>query len=350
MRELMTLTPLRRLSRLSAALALVAAMAVAVPAGPAVAQNLFEPVIYVNDQAITRYELQQRARMLQLFRAPGDPRELAREQLIEDRIKMEAAESAGVSLPDEAIRSGMEEFAGRADMGADAFVAQLEQAGVSEQTFRAFVRSGITWREYTRARFAPRVSVSDADLERATQALTGGSAVRVLLSEIILPIRNAEEAAAQQGLAQRISNVESEARFAAFAREHSAAQTARQGGRMNWTAASDLPEGLRQIVLAMAPGEVSDPLPIEGGLALVYLRDIREGVHVAGAPGEMHGQDGPRARGDCGLHALGIDVLGYRVDIREHGLQTGMDDGIDRGAKGHGRGNHLVARVQAGGQ
>ena len=93
----------------------------------------------------------------------------------------------------------MEEFAGRADMGAEEFVAQLEQAGVSEQTFREFVRAGITWREFTRARFAPRVSVSDADLERATQALTGGSAVRVLLSEIILPIRNAEEAAGAAG-------------------------------------------------------------------------------------------------------------------------------------------------------
>jgi len=272
----MKMTPLRRLTALFARLVLVAAMAVAVPVGPAAAQNMFAPVIFVNDQAITRYELQQRARMLSLFRAPGDPRQLAREQLIEDRIKMEAAAGAGVSLPDEAIDGGMAEFAGRANMGAEEFVAQLEQAGVSEQTFRAFVRAGITWREFTRARFAPRVSVSDADLERATQALTGGSAVRVLLSEIILPIRNAEEAAAQQALAQRIANAESEARFAAFAREHSAAQTAQRGGRMNWTAASDLPEGLRQIVLAMAPGEVSDPLPIEGALAIFYMRDIEE--------------------------------------------------------------------------
>jgi peptidyl-prolyl cis-trans isomerase SurA len=237
---------------------------------------MFAPVIYVNDRAITRYELQQRAQMLSLFRAPGDPQDLAREQLIEERIKMDAADSAGVSLPDEAIRSGMEEFAGRADMGVDAFIAQLEQAGVAEQSFRDFVSAGITWREFTRARFAPRVSVSDADLERATQALTGGSSVRVLLSEIILPIRNAEEAAAQQALAQRIGEVESEARFAQFAREHSAAQTADNGGRMNWTPASDLPQGLRQIVLALAPGEVSDPLPIEGALAIFYMRGIEE--------------------------------------------------------------------------
>lgn len=271
------MTPsLRRIPALLASFILGIAVAVAAPTGPVGAQNLFAPVIYVNDQAITRYELQQRARMLGLFRAPGDPQQLAREQLIEERIKLEAARNAGVSLPDEAIRSGMEEFAGRADMGADEFIAALSQAGVSEESFREFVRAGITWREFTRARFAPRVSVSDADLERATQALTGGSAVRVLLSEIILPIQSAEQAEAQQNLAARIANVESEARFAAFAREHSAAGTARQGGRMNWTQASDLPEGLRQIVLALAPGEVSDPLPIDGALAIFFMRDIEE--------------------------------------------------------------------------
>jgi len=270
------MTPSRRLPALFACLVLIIGLGVTVSAGPGAAQNMFAPVIYVNDRAITRYELQQRAQMLSLFRAPGDPQDLAREQLIEERIKMDAADSAGVSLPDEAIRSGMEEFAGRADMGVDAFIAQLEQAGVAEQSFRDFVSAGITWREFTRARFAPRVSVSDADLERATQALTGGSSVRVLLSEIILPIRNAEEAAAQQALAQRIGEVESEARFAQFAREHSAAQTADNGGRMNWTPASDLPQGLRQIVLALAPGEVSDPLPIEGALAIFYMRGIEE--------------------------------------------------------------------------
>ena len=83
------MTPsLRRIPALVASLLLAALMGVALPTGPALAQNLFAPVIFVNDQAITRYEIQQRARMLTLFRAPGDPQQLAREQLIEERIKL----------------------------------------------------------------------------------------------------------------------------------------------------------------------------------------------------------------------------------------------------------------------
>lgn len=261
-----------------AALAVAALSLVVLPAGAGKAQSLFAPAIFVNDSAITRYELQQRARMLTLFRAPGNPQDLAREQLIEERVKLEAARNMGLSITDEGLRAGMEEFASRGNLSADEMTQALAQAGVSEQSFRDFVRAGITWREVTRARFAGQVSVSEEELDRATRALTGSSPVRVLLSEIILPARSPEEADAQQRLAARIiANADSAAEFAAFAREYSAAPTASQGGRLGWQAVSELPQALRRVALGLAPGEVSDPLPIENGLALVYLRDIREG-------------------------------------------------------------------------
>ncbi len=245
-------------------------------AAPTTAQNLFEPVIFVNDQAVTRFEIQQRARMLTLFRAPGDPNRLAREQLIEERIKLDAARTSGIILDEDAVRAGMEEFAGRANMSGEQFVQALAGEGVSEQTFREFVRAGITWREVTRTRFASRVSVSDSDLERATLALTGGSSVRVLLSEIILPVANPNDAEEKQVIAASIAESRSESEFAAAARRHSAASSAGQGGRMNWIQLSDLPPGLRQVILTLGPGEVSDPLPIDGALALFYMRDIEE--------------------------------------------------------------------------
>ncbi|WP_422002121.1 peptidylprolyl isomerase [Roseovarius mucosus] len=270
------MTPIFR--RLIAALTLAVTGLLVWPlsGGMAQAQNLFSPQIYVNDQAITGYELQQRARLLTLFRAPGDPQRLAREQLIEERIKIDAARASGLVLEEDLVRDGMEEFAGRANMTADQLIAALGDSGVSQESFREFVRAGITWRELTRARFAARVSVSEDDLERATRALTGGAAVRVLLSEIILPVTSLEDAEAKQALAASIAESTSEGAFAEAARRHSAAPSSSRGGRMDWVALSELPAGLRPIVLGLAPGEVSDPLPLEGALALFYMRDIEE--------------------------------------------------------------------------
>lgn len=244
--------------------------------GAATAQTLFEPVIRVNDQAITRFEIAQRARMMTLFRAPGDPQALAREQLIDDRLKLDAARARGLVLEEADIRTGMEEFASRADLGIEQFLRQLDGAGVAEATFRDFVRAGITWRELTRGLFAQQISVSEDDIERARIALSsGGGGVRVLLSEIILPANpgNMEQV---QARATRISDLKGQAAFAAQARQHSAAASAQRGGRMPWMQIADLPPQLRQIILGLAPGDVSNPLPIDGAIALFLMRDIRE--------------------------------------------------------------------------
>lgn len=274
MRQLISFIPLKYATRawVMSALLLGAGLA---PGAPAFAQNQFETVIKVNDLAITRYDIEQRALMLQVFRAPGDPQRLAREQLIEDRLKLDAAAADGFTLDEDQVRLGMEEFAARANLSSDEFVASLQQAGVDPETYREFVRAGLTWREYTSARFGSRISVSEDDLERARLTISGTPGVRVLLSEIIIPAPP-EQAQEALEIANRISEFETEADFSAAARQYSATPTAANGGRMSWIPITDLPEALRGVALSLAPGEVSDPLPLEGAIALFQLRDIEE--------------------------------------------------------------------------
>ncbi len=261
--------------KITAALALSVAMTL--PALPTVAQNLFEPVIIVNDKSITRYELEQRARMMQLFRAPGNPTELARTQLIEDRLKVDAARANGIVLEDQEVQRGVEEFASRANMSGEQMLKGLESAGVSASTLRDFVRAGLTWRELTRARFGPRVSVSEDDLERAKAAVSGSrSSVRVLLSEIIMPAPPEQAEEVQERAARISANTKTEAQFSVEAQRHSASRTRGRGGRMDWVPLTNLPPQLRPIILGLAPGQVSDPLPLEGAIALFQLRDIEE--------------------------------------------------------------------------
>jgi len=95
------------------------------------------------------------------------------------------------------------------------------------------------------------------------------------LSEIIMPAPP-QEAAAVQERASRIAEITSEAEFSAQARRYSASQTSGRGGRMDWVPLTNLPPQLRPIILGLAPGEVTDPLPLEGAIALFQLRDIEE--------------------------------------------------------------------------
>ena len=159
--------------------------------------NPFAPVIMVNDLGITGYEIDQRMRFLELLRAPGDLREAAEKALIEDRIRVFAAERAGIRATEEQITAGMTEFAGRANLPVEEFIKALGQNGVEPQTFRDFVSAGLVWREVVRSDFAPKVQSSEADIDRAMALESDrGKGTRVLLSEVIIPAPPGNEAAA----------------------------------------------------------------------------------------------------------------------------------------------------------
>ncbi len=257
------------LKRQAVALACTVALA-----GPALAQDLFAPRLYVNDRVITEYEISQRAMFLQLLRAPGNPEDEALKALIEDRLRQTEAERLDLTVSEEEVRQGMEEFASRANLTAEALVGELAKAGLSAETFRDFVSSGLLWRKAVRARFAGRVPVSENDIDRALETETRRKALRVLVSELVIPAQPGSEADAM-ALANRLSDtITGEGAFAAAARQHSASPTAANGGRLDWMPLANLPGAIGAAVLALGPGEVSDPVAVPGAVVLFQLREV----------------------------------------------------------------------------
>ena len=244
----------------------------------AVAQGLFDPVVRVGDRVVTRYELEQRIRFNQIFGTPGDLRQVSTDQLIDDRLRLIAAEREGVRVSEAQIDEGMEEFASRGNLTTEQFLQLIAQGGVDEAAFRDFVRAGIAWRETIGARFGPRAAISPREIDRAAARGAGddGTGTRVLLSELVIPT---PDAAARQAALTRLGQIaerRGESNFAAAARALSAAPSARAGGQLNWVDASTLPPAVRAAVLGLSPGQVSAPIDVPGAVAVFLLRDIQE--------------------------------------------------------------------------
>ncbi|MDP5362674.1 MAG: SurA N-terminal domain-containing protein, partial [Paracoccaceae bacterium] len=125
------------------AVALIAIAAVMSGGQMGVAQGQLAPAITVNDRVITQYELNQRERLLEVFRTPGDLREVARNGLIEDRLKQQEMARFNLRLSDEALQQELEAFAGRADLTLPQFTQMLSQEGVDISTLRDFVSIGV---------------------------------------------------------------------------------------------------------------------------------------------------------------------------------------------------------------
>lgn len=264
--------------RLIAATAFASLMGLALPL--AASANPFTPVITVNDRVITQFELDQRTRFLQLLRAATNPAKEAEANLIEDRLRMEEAARLGITATAAQIETGMDEFAGRANMSGAEFVSALGQAGVERQTFRDFVEAGLVWREVIRSKYAGKVNVTDADIDK--EIARGGAAslagARVLLSELIIPAPPGREAEAMAKAERIAAGIGSQAAFEAAARSNSASQSRARGGKLDWMPVENLPPNLRQMVLGLAPGQVSAPVAVTNAVALFLLRDLQQGA------------------------------------------------------------------------
>ncbi len=257
---------------LSAALA--AALSGTVGA-PLQAQD-FSPVVYVNNAVVTRYEIQQRARFMQVLNSPEQGEKLAEQLLIDDRLRLEAARQVGVEISDVGLEEALSEFAGRAGMSTGEFIQALERSGVDRQAYRDFVKAGAAWREVVRRRIVPSISVSDAEVDQALKRIIETPVIsQVLLSELIIPAPPGQEAAAMQRAETVAATARSEGAFAEAARRYSATPTASRGGRLNWMSVNNLPPSLRNIVTALKPGQMTPPLTVPGAVVLFYLRDTK---------------------------------------------------------------------------
>ncbi len=245
-------------------------------------QSPFTSVAFVNDAVITTYEVNQRVRLLEVLQTAGDLNEIALERLVDERLRMQAAARAGIAVTPAGIADGIEEFAGRVDLDGNQFIANLQQEGVAPDSFREFIRAGIAWRELVRGRFSAAAAINDAEIDREISPSGTSGSARVLISEIFLPVNTPENEAITLELIPQIARLTTVAEFADAARRFSAGPSRERGGVVNdWVPLENLPPQIRQLLLTMKPGQVTNPIEIPNALALFQLRALQETVAPA---------------------------------------------------------------------
>ena len=259
-------------------------------ASPALAANPYAPALTVNTGVITHYDIEQRMKLLSALGAPGDVHDLAVQQLTEDRVKKQAAKEMQIELPEGAIEAGVAEFATGRGLQVEDVYKVLDARGIDKQTMYDFVESGLLWREVVGTKFRARATPTEADLDAALEFNATRPVEMLTLAEIALPYAEHGEAETDALANDLYRRITSGASFAEMARQYSRSDSAPNGGTMEPMAAAQLPDSFRAQVLLLSPGQVTRPLPIPGGIALVKLISINE-VRPEKAPA-----DDPEAR------------------------------------------------------
>lgn len=239
------------------------------------AQGMFDPVVVVNDQIITKYELDQRRNMMGALGVQGDLSDQARDALIGDRLKVAAAADAGIFVSEAQIAGALADFAARNNQTVDEVLAMLAGKGVAQQTLRDFLEVNTAWQTLMRQKYAARVGVSESEIDAALAATSESTNLQILVSEIVLPLIEGQETEIRK-LADDISKIRSFDEFSAAARQFSVAGNRADGGKLDWIPLGNLPPALRPILLPLENGQVSEPLELPNAIAIFQMRGLNE--------------------------------------------------------------------------
>ncbi len=244
-------------------------------AAPVPAANPYAAALTVNGRAITHYDIEQRIALLEALGATGDVEELAVEQLTQDRLKVLAGEELGIELPEDAAQTGLEEFASGRGLTPDDVINVLVERDIDRQTMDDFVISNLVWREVVAARFRAKAMPSESDLDTAAEIRRNTPQEILTLGEIALPFAEHGEEGTVELADELYRSLSRGGDFTAAVRRYSRSASAAQGGLLPPQSADQLPPALRSQILLLRPGQVTRPVPIGGGLAILKLVSIR---------------------------------------------------------------------------
>jgi len=144
----------------AASMMLVAVMAPA----PVAAQTAIEVV--VNNKPITSFDIRQRAGLLRLTTGRGGAaaNRAAKEELIDEQLKMQEAERIGLQVSKAEVDRAFGDLASRVKLSANGLSQALRRAGVRPETLRDRLEAEIAWGQILRARFQQEVRISEADV------------------------------------------------------------------------------------------------------------------------------------------------------------------------------------------
>lgn len=247
---------------------------------------------WVGDQPITGFDLRQRMLLLiaQTRVQPTDETIPAIQQqslqaLIEERLQAhEILNYKDLKVGDDELDREIAALAQESQTTPENYVQFLQQGGIRPDFLRGQLRTQIGWQQLVGGRFQNRARPTRAAVEqRMRQMSESASKKQYLIGEIYIEAaRVGGQQAAINGANQLVQQMVAGAPFQAVAQQFSSAPSAsaRIPGDAGWVVAGTVQPAVQQALDQLNVGDLSRPIPVEGGVYIIYMRDKRDGAAI----------------------------------------------------------------------
>jgi peptidyl-prolyl cis-trans isomerase SurA len=256
------------------------------------AVTLDRVIAIVNDEAITRTELESQKRAVaanmkrQGLQVPNNDtlERQVLERFINEKAELQFARESGIRTDDGAVDAALSQLAADNKMTDTQFRAALQKDGLSVIKFREEIRNDLTLKRLREREVEQRVVVTEGEIDAylANQKSQGLdkeeynlSHVLILVPEQANPAQVSERGARAK---QALLDLENGRTFGQIAAIYSDSSDAATGGVIGWRNGDRLPTVFAETLKTLQPGQVSKVLKSPNGFHIVRLNDKRGGV------------------------------------------------------------------------
>ncbi len=259
------------------------------PPAAADANVIDQIAVVVNDEVITRNEVNQRVAQVEAnMRAKGvqppDAADMKRqviEQMIATRAQLQMAKEMGVRVDDPTLDRAIANIAEQQKMTVQEMRNQMEKEGMTFAGFRDEIRGEISMQRLRQHEVDSKIQVSDAEVDTYLLAEKTAAAEQVEMDISQLLVRIPDNATPDQ-IAARKNRADDVARqlrtgadFAKMAGTYSDAPDALKGGAIGWRDPNGLPPLFANELKKLSKGQITTVIRTNAGFYILRLNDVR---------------------------------------------------------------------------
>ncbi len=216
----------------------------------------FSPAIKVNNVFISKYEVNERKKLLvALGTSKSEAKKIAQQNLINETLQKLHANAIGVNTLPNQVEEVFNNFIAARSLTKKKLRHSLNKFGSSLNELRSYLEANVLMRNIINKTYYSRMTIDDFDFSLFRPKASISIPTQLNISEIIIPfsIRGKENSIK---LGKRIVKDLSRGNsFEKLAKRFSKAATSKDGGSVGYVSLNSLPEGLKEILVKLKSGE-----------------------------------------------------------------------------------------------
>ena len=239
----------------------------------------------VNDEVISRYDVQQRIKLIIVTSGIQPTQEnvsrlekQAIRALVNEKIQLQEAIKLDVPTSSEEIDLMLRRIASGNEMSAEEIINFISSNGVNSETLLNQIKAELLWNKIVRGRFGSYINISEDEISIVyNRTIESLDREQYDISEIFIGFESKEEEVDALNLAKRlIEQLKNGASFAPVAQQFSQASSSGQGGYIGWVAEGQLNLKIVDALKGLNNMQISDPIKTVNGFYVVRLNEKAE--------------------------------------------------------------------------